>query len=703
MRQWLRSPALLKLIVGQHLLNGVSVAAGVMAVTLIASALFGFEAGQPATLGAIAASISDMPAPLRRKAMLMSVGFGLAIVSTITIQFAGGHALALIPAIGVIAFLAGLVTGYGRWALALSMQALIPLVFVLGLPPATLAGAMRNEAVLVSGGLAYIAIALVLTAITDAGGRRLMASEALREFSAYLRAVAAFYDPTIDLPEVTGAVIRQQAALSDQLQAARALLLERPRASRQRLRLAATIGIVLDAFDALVAAHIELATVRRAPAAATLMARVGVTLRAASLDLQHLSLDLLSNQSPSLPPDHSLASDALNREAARLAESGALDADALAAAQATVVRISDALNHIRRLERALSDDEATVSSIGDVDLAAFVPRLSFNPKLLAAHLTPDSPVFRFAVRLALAMTAGAVVAQSLGSEGHGNWILLTIAVVMRASYGLTRERRDDRVIGTLIGCLIAATAVASLPVGALIALQLLGLTLAHGFARLRYRIASTGASVVALVSLHLIDPSHATPILARIADTIIGAALAQVFSHVLPRWEYNEAPRLAARLQADIAAFARVALEASASAQEYRLARKSMVEAIAALSDSAGRMGGEPQTVRRGLNEMADMLIAGYVLAAHISATRLFARERRGAADFATVPPRLRQTSEWLIALLSDRSPSADATAPEAVAPATGDELDAELPRLRKAALALIAAAAVYRRAAAPA
>ena len=54
------------------------------------------------------------------------------------------------------------------------------------------------------------------------------------------------------------------------------------------------------------------------------------------------------------------------------------------------------------------------------------------------------------------MMAGALVAQSLGDDRHGNWVLLTIAVVMRAGYGLTRQRRDDRVIGTLIGCVLAA-------------------------------------------------------------------------------------------------------------------------------------------------------------------------------------------------------------------------------------------------------
>ena len=54
MRHWLRSSTLLKYLVGQHIVNGLSVAASVATVTVVASLVFGFGAGQPATLGAIA-------------------------------------------------------------------------------------------------------------------------------------------------------------------------------------------------------------------------------------------------------------------------------------------------------------------------------------------------------------------------------------------------------------------------------------------------------------------------------------------------------------------------------------------------------------------------------------------------------------------------------------------------------------------------
>jgi uncharacterized membrane protein YccC len=622
MPRWPRPPNLLRLFVGQHIINGASVGLGVVAVALVSSAIFGFAAGQPATLGAIAASISDLPAPWREKAKTLGFGFALALLSTVAIQLALPWPVAALVMIGLISFVGGLVTGLGRWAVAVGMQAVIPMVFILGFPRETFPAAVRIELLLAGGGVAYIAFALLATVFTDTSARRLVTSESIREFSMYMRAVAGVFDPDQELAAAYGATIRQQSMLSEQLQSARSVLLERPGEKGERMRLAASIGILLDALDALVAAQCDVDLIRQTPEAATVLARIGDALRVGSFDLEHLSLELLTTGRPILPPDHQLAIDALKREAAR-AEAEAMAPKARAALVATTWRLVLSLSHIRRLERALSDDETARASIGDVNLAAFIPKRRYAPSALAPHLSLESPVLRFSVRLALAMMAGAVVAQSLGDERHGNWVLLTIAVVMRAGYGLTKQRRDDRVIGTLIGCVVAAGSVAYLPAGALVAVQGLAVAVTHSFARLNYRVASSGASVTALVSLHLVQPWVSAPILVRLADTLIGAAIAHLFNYLWPRWESSEAPRLASRLQAQLAAFAAAALRADVSDHDYRLARKNVIEAIAALSDSAGRMSSEPMAARKGLDEMANLLIAAYSLVAELSAARL--------------------------------------------------------------------------------
>ena len=679
MPRWPRPQNLTRLFVGQHIINGVSVGLGVVAVALVASAIFGFAAGQPATLGAISASISDLPAPWREKARTLGFGFALAMLSTVAIQIALPWPVAALLMIGVISFVGGLVTGLGRWAVAVGMQAVIPMVFILGFPRETYPAAVHTEMLLLGGGVAYIAIALLATVFTDPSARRMVASETIREFSIYLRAVAGIFDPDQDLAAAYGATIRQQSALSDQLQSARALLLERPGKAGERMRLSASIGILLDALDALVAAQCDVELIRKTPEAATVLARIGDALRVGSLDLGHLSLELLTTGHPTLPPDHQLAIDALKREAARV-EAASIDPKARAALDAATWRLVLSLSHVRRLEQSLSNDATARAAIGDVDLAAFIPKRNYAPSALAPHFSPESPVLRFAARLSLAMMAGALVAQSLGDDRHGNWVLLTIAVVMRAGYGLTRQRRDDRVIGTLIGCVLAAGSVAYLPVGALVGVQGLAVAVTHSFARLNYRISSTGASVMALVTLHLVQPWVSAPILVRLADTLVGAAIAHLFNYFWPRWEFLEAPQLASRLQAQLAAFAAAALRSDVSEHDYRLARKNVIEAMAALSDSAGRMAIEPMTARKGLDEMAELLIRAYSLVAQLSAARLATQTGVPLPDLAI--------SNWLQALLVGESDAAGVVTEPPAGP------------LAAAAIAVTTAARKYERAA---
>lgn len=628
MPRW-RAPDFTRMLVGQHIVNGVSVGAGVVAIALGATGVFGFAGGQPATLGAISASISDMPAPWREKARALTLGFSLALISTSAIQLALPWPPVALAIIGVVAFASGMITGWGRWAVALGMQGLIPVVFVLGFPREPPAVAFKIQALFALGGFVYIAFALVATIVADQSARRLVASETIRELAIYLRAVGAVFDPETDFEQAYGSAIRQQAALSEQLQIARGALLDRPRPGSESMRLAATIGILLDAFDALVAAQSDVATLRAAPSTPVL-AQIGAALRAGALDLTHLSLEILTTERPTLPPDHQVAIDAMRREAER---QSAEDAPALRAA---TDRLALALGHIRRLEQALSDDRKAEAAIDGVDLAAFLPRRTYSWSTLRQHFRIASPVFRYSVRLALAMMAGAVIAQFLGDAGHGNWVLLTIAVVMRANYGITRARRDDRVIGTLIGCVVAAGAVAWAPAGALVAVQGLAVVIIHSFVRLNYRLSSVAASVMALVSLHLIQPNLPAPILARLADTLIGAAIAHLFSFVWPHWEFFDAPGIARRLLARLASFTEVALNAAAPTQDYRLARKDVIEAIAALSDSAGRMSVEPVAARKGLEEMAALLMAAHGYTAQLSAARLDIRAGAPPPDAST-------------------------------------------------------------------
>ncbi|WP_244237610.1 FUSC family protein, partial [Corallococcus llansteffanensis] len=82
--------------------------------------------------------------------------------------------------------------------------------------------------------------------------------------------------------------------------------------------------------------------------------------------------------------------------------------------------------------------------------------------VLGDHLTPQSVVFRHALRLGLTATVATAVAEGLGLN-HGYWVTITVIVVLQPYAGLTVEKGLQRVAGTLMGGVLAMGLVHVLP------------------------------------------------------------------------------------------------------------------------------------------------------------------------------------------------------------------------------------------------
>ena len=69
---------------------------------------------------------------------------------------------------------------------------------------------------------------------------------------------------------------------------------------------------------------------------------------------------------------------------------------------------------------------------------------------LSRNFTPESALFRHAVRMSLVLCVGYAIIQVTGMN-HGYWILLTSLFVCQPNYNATRHRLALRIIGTLVG------------------------------------------------------------------------------------------------------------------------------------------------------------------------------------------------------------------------------------------------------------
>src|SRR5699024_3396500 len=122
----------------------------------------------------------------------------------------------------------------------------------------------------------------------------------------------------------------------------------------------------------------------------------------------------------------------------------------------------------KHTERALIDaaDQSIHEVVKNSPSSALSAQKPFSWKLLVSNLNLHSPNFRYALRLSLAGLLGLLVPLALASifsdkllhsafTQRSYWVLLTLVLVMKPGFALTRERNKRRLIGTLIGCAIA--------------------------------------------------------------------------------------------------------------------------------------------------------------------------------------------------------------------------------------------------------
>src|SRR6185436_5904011 len=143
-----------------------------------------------------------------------------------------------------------------------------------------------------------------------------------------------------------------------------------------------------------------------------------------------------------------------------------------------------------------------------------------------------------------------------------------------------------------------------------------------------YRITAVGASVSSLLLLHFVDPLVHPQFFERIVDTLIGSGLSWAFSYLLPHWERNDLPRTVKGLLAADATFAEAALRRAPVSQAYRLARKKALDAVAQLSGAIRRLADEPNTNRRALAALTELLGAHYLLASDLSSMPVLVKLR---------------------------------------------------------------------------
>ena len=255
---------------------------------------------------------------------------------------------------------------------------------------------------------------------------------------------------------------------------------------------------------------------------------------------------------------------------------------------------------IKILERAYTSKIKLKDIAGrDKHLGRLVKPHYYPLNTFVENLKFTSLEFRHALRITATLLIGLILGKILPFQ-NVYWILITIVVIMRPGYGLTKKRTFDRFIGTIIGGILGFAILFFEPtISVLGGLSILFLILGLTFNPSNFKIGSACITLNIIFLFAIMNPNGGDIILYRILDTCTGAILAIFANHFLwPYWEFlNSKENIKNSIVANRDYLKQISILYNNKASidsKYRLARNEAFVAIGNLMASFQRMVQEP-------------------------------------------------------------------------------------------------------------
>ena len=276
------------------------------------------------------------------------------------------------------------------------------------------------------------------------------------------------------------------------------------------------------------------------------------------------------------------------------------------------------IKKIQKIEWLLKNPaQREISLLKKEDSQRFLTKQSYDIEVLTGNLNLRSPIFKHSLRLAVMTMIGYGVGMFFSVQ-NAYWILLTLIVIMRPTFGLTKTRSKERTIGTLIGGALAVGIVLiTQNTTAYGILAIVSLVIAFSMVQRNYKAAATFITLSVVFIYALLRPDIFNVIQYRVMDTLIGAGLATLGNLLLwPAWEIQGMQKtLLETLKAN-----RLYLEEIIGyynqkgiiPSKYKVARKKAFLEMSNLSAAFQRMTQEPKSKQKNLDKVYEITVLNH-------------------------------------------------------------------------------------------
>ncbi len=652
---------------GRYFSEGLRMTAGIALPAFIFGYFDMLGAGVALSTGALCVSVTDSAGPIHHRANGMFLCNFIVALTAILTYGCLYSVITTSAEILLLGFVFSMLSVYNARVSSVGISALLIMILCMQTP---LQGTdiFIHAFYLFIGGLWYTLFSLLLNALKPYKIIQQLSGEFITGVAEYLRTRASFYDDHPDYEAVYKTLLQQQvkiqlqqSALSELLFKTRAITRNSTKEARSLLKIYLDVS---DLFESIMSVYQKYDVLHKKFDETGILGEYRNQLLALSEELAEIG-DAVGAGNASVSTDSNKQSLLRVREKFEvlrksfMSDKNVEDFIGLGRIYNNIQGLTDkiaGLHYYTRFEKSQRNDDI------ENDLQKFNEAQTIDAIPFLNNLNANSSIFRHALRVAISLFAGFLISLFF-NIGHSYWILLTIVVILKPAYSLTKSRNADRLFGTLIGIFGGVGILFAVKSNFfLLTIMVIFMALAYMFIRTKYFISVLFMTIYLVIFFHLIYPGTITAVLKdRLIDTGIGSAIAFLSSlFFVPLWEHTGIRKLMTdSLQRSIEYYKCLSSNfngGSPSANDdIKRSRQSSLTALANLSDAFNRMLSEPKRFQKNTESIYRFVVLNHILNSHFAALAFYISENKKIFQSEIFLPVIKKTNEqfeaaiWLL------------------------------------------------------
>lgn len=673
-----------KSFINSHNLNGaIRITVGITFPAILLGYFNNLSAGIAVSIGAMCVANTDNPGPIHHRRNGMVACVIIIFIASLLTGLVSGSGLLTGILVFIFCFIFSMMGIYGNRASSIGVNALLVMVLNIDRPHHGWES-LINALYILAGGTWYTVLSLLLYSFRPYKLIQQALGDCIESTADYLRIKASFYGREVDYDKSYRQLVERQIDLHGKQELLRELLFK----SRDIVKESTHTGRVLvmifldivDLFERVMTSQQDYQMLHHTFDESGLLSAFRELILDMAIELDEIGIAVKSGK-PSVETPH------LSSRLKQLRESfiryrdqhrNAENVEGFIGLRHILESMEDIGDRLHTLHGYTTYDRRLGKDVPPtLDYEQFITHQDIDKKLIFDNLSLRSHIFRHSLRVGIATIAGYIISVFL-PFGHGYWILLTIIVILKPAYSLTKKRNWERLMGTLAGALAGLLILYFIhDRDVLFVLMILFMIGTYVFIRTNYLISVTVMTPYVLLLFHLLYPTDFRSILSdRVIDTAIGSVLAFLANiFIVPSWEGEQIGDYMIKvIEANAAYFRDIAgafIGRPAQMAQYKLSRKEAFVALANLSDAFGRILSEPRGKREEAGKMHQFVVSNHMLTSHIATLAYYAiPEPAKVADPPVYQPvvseidaRLENTILWLKGEIAEGRDTTTATA----------------------------------------